>query len=87
MGSRFEIAAVPQDAAHARAAIAVAYDEIDRIEALISSWQNGRTVRQVSPPSSSPRSCSASCGARSKYRNSPTVRSTSRSRQSGSCGT
>jgi hypothetical protein len=29
MGSRFEITAVHQDAAHARAAIAAAYDEIE----------------------------------------------------------
>jgi FAD:protein FMN transferase len=47
MGSRFEITAVHQDAAHARAAITAAYDEIDRIEALISSWQDGSETSAV----------------------------------------
>lgn len=39
MGSRFEITAVHPDARHARRAIDHAYAEIDRIEAMISSWQ------------------------------------------------
>lgn len=47
MGSRFEITGVHQDATHARAAIAAAYDEIDRMEALISSWQDGSETRAV----------------------------------------
>ena len=38
MGSRFEIIAVTSDSILARAAIEAAYQEIDRIENLISSW-------------------------------------------------
>jgi len=39
MGSRFEITAIHSQAAHARQAIDAAYSEIDRIEAIISSWR------------------------------------------------
>ena len=39
MGSRFEITAVASDEEVARQAIGRAYDEIERIEAMISSWR------------------------------------------------
>ncbi len=47
MGSRFEITAVAQDAAEARAAINAAYAEIDRLEAMISSWRDTSETHRI----------------------------------------
>lgn len=47
MGSRFEITAVAPDAAEARAAIDAAYAEIDRLEAMISSWRDTSETHRV----------------------------------------
>ena len=47
MGSRFEITAVHEDGATARRAIDRAYGEIDRIEAMISSWRPTSITSEV----------------------------------------
>jgi len=47
MGSRFEITAISSDESAARAAIDAAYDEIDRIESLISSWKTTSATSTV----------------------------------------
>ncbi|CAM2065227.1 FAD:protein FMN transferase [Sulfidibacter corallicola] len=47
MGSRFEITAVHPDAAVARAAIEAAYAEIDRLEAMISSWRDDSETTRI----------------------------------------
>ncbi len=47
MGSRFEITAVHADPAQARRAIDRAYAEIDRIEAMISSWRPSSVTSEV----------------------------------------
>ncbi len=47
MGSRFEITAVHADGGRARLAIARAYAEIDRIEAMISSWEPASATSKV----------------------------------------
>ncbi|MDY7093777.1 MAG: FAD:protein FMN transferase [Acidobacteriota bacterium] len=47
MGSRFEVTVVHEDAAMAREAVAAAYGEIDRIEALISSWRESSETSRV----------------------------------------
>ena len=47
MGSRFELTVVAEDEALAREAIESAYQEIRRLEALISSWQEGSQTTEV----------------------------------------
>lgn len=47
MGSRFEITAVAQEAAQAHAAIEAAYAEIDRLEAMISSWRDTSETHRI----------------------------------------
>jgi thiamine biosynthesis lipoprotein len=47
MGSRFEITAVHTNETEARSAIGAAYEEIDRIEQLISSWQEGSETSAI----------------------------------------
>ncbi len=47
MGSRFEITAVHADPGRATQAIELAYAEIDRIEAMISSWQPTSATSEV----------------------------------------
>lgn len=47
MGSRFEITVVASDDATAGRAIARAYDEIDRIESMISSWRADSQTSEI----------------------------------------
>lgn len=47
MGSRFEITVVHEDEATAKQAIESAYEEIDRIEELISSWRQGSETSSI----------------------------------------
>ncbi len=47
MGTRFEIQVVAQDEAAGRAAIQAAYDEIDRLEALLSEWRETSEISAV----------------------------------------
>ena len=47
MGSRFEITVVHTDEDLARSAITAAYEEIDRIETLISSWLEGSETSAI----------------------------------------
>ena len=47
MGSRFEITAVHSDRVRARDAVDRAYEEIDRIEAIISSWQPTSATSEI----------------------------------------
>jgi len=47
MGSRFELTVVSDDEVRAREAIGSAYQEINRIETLISSWKQGSQTTEV----------------------------------------
>lgn len=47
MGSRFEVTAVHEDESGARAAIDAAYGEIERIEAMISSWRETSETSEI----------------------------------------
>jgi len=47
MGTRFEIQVVARDATTGRAAIDAAYDEIDRLEALLSEWRETSQISAV----------------------------------------
>lgn len=47
MGAPFEIQLVATDEASGRAAIDAAYDEIDRVEALISEWRESSEISEV----------------------------------------
>lgn len=47
MGSRFEITAVHVDGEKARAAVGAAWDEIDRLERMISSWDEESATSRV----------------------------------------
>ncbi|CAM2011250.1 FAD:protein FMN transferase [Acanthopleuribacter pedis] len=47
MGSRFEVTAVHPDRATAAAAVAAAYAEIDRLEAMISSWRDTSETHRI----------------------------------------
>lgn len=47
MGSRFEITAVHRNESEARAAVEAAYDEIERIEAMISSWRETSETSEI----------------------------------------
>jgi len=47
MGTRFEIQVVAADEAGGRAAIQAAYDEIDRLEALLSEWRETSEISAV----------------------------------------
>ena len=47
MGAPFEIQLVATDEAAGRAAIDAAYDEIDRVEALISEWRESSEISEV----------------------------------------
>lgn len=47
MGSRFEVTAVHADAKTARKAVAAAYAEIDRLEAIISSWRDTSETSRI----------------------------------------
>ncbi|MCP3962852.1 MAG: FAD:protein FMN transferase, partial [bacterium] len=47
MGSRFELTAVHEDAARAQLALDRAYLEIDRIEAMISSWRPTSVTSEI----------------------------------------
>ena len=47
MGSRFEITAVHPDRSLAKEAVKLAYDEVDRIETLISSWREDSETSRI----------------------------------------
>jgi thiamine biosynthesis lipoprotein len=47
MGSRFEITVVADDAAEARSALEHAWEEIDRLEAMISSWSESSETAEI----------------------------------------
>jgi len=47
MGSRFEVTAVHADEAQAQAAVEAAYAEVERIEAIISSWRETSETSEI----------------------------------------
>lgn len=47
MGSRFEITIVAEDETHARQALEAAWSEIDRLEAMISSWSDDSLTSEI----------------------------------------